>query len=173
RYYVATLQQQFPDYPALPAVVDSFKAQLLTGVEDAAKRDDIGLAQRMLDEARKFGASGAGLESATAAVGSAQRRAEALIKPIAVREDMIVKRVNPDYPDYAERKGTEGFVDMQFIATATGEVKDIVVVNAQPQGVFDDSATRALKRWKFKPIQIDGVPHDQLMAIRMRFSVQK
>ncbi len=82
RYYVATLQQQFPDYPALAAVVDSLKAQLLTGAEDAAKREDVARAQRMLDEARKFGASGAGLESATAAVGSAQRRAEALTKPV-------------------------------------------------------------------------------------------
>lgn len=171
RYYVAALQQQFPDYPALAAVVDSLKAQLLTGAEDAAKREDVARAQRMLDEARKLGASGAGLESATAAVGSAQRRAEAVTKPVGVREDMIVKRVNPEYPSSAERKGTEGFVDMQFIVTATGEVKDIVVTNAQPQGVFEDSAMRALKRWKFKPVQVDGTPHDQLMALRMRFTV--
>jgi TonB family protein len=173
RYYVAALQQQFPDYPPLPAVVDSLRAQLLTGVEDAAKRDDVARAQRMLEEARKVGASGSGLESATAAVSGAQHRAEALTKPIGVREDMIVKRVNPDYPDSAERKGTEGYVDMQFIATASGEVKDVIVVNAQPQGVFDDAATRALKRWKFKPPQVDGAPHDQLMAIRMRFAIQK
>jgi TonB family protein len=173
RYYVATLQQQFPDYPALPAVVDSLKAQLLTGAEEAAKREDVSRAQRMLEEARKFGASGAGLESAVAAVGSAQRRAEAVTKPIAVREDMIVKRVNPDYPPSAERKGIEGFVDMQFVASATGEVKDIIVTNAQPQGVFEGDAMRALKRWKFKPMQIDGAPHDQLMALRMRFTVPK
>ena len=173
RYYVATLQQQFPDYPQLPAVVDSFKAQLLTAVEDSAKRDDVARAQRMLDEARKFGASGAGLESATAAVGSAQRRAEAVSKPIGVREEMIVKRVTPDYPTSAERKNIEGYVDMQFIATATGDVKDVVVVNAQPQGIFDDAAAKALKRWKFKPMMVDGTPHDQLMAIRMRFSIQK
>jgi TonB family protein len=127
----------------------------------------------MLEEARKFGASGAGLESAVAAVGSAQRRAEAVTKPIAVREDMIVKRVNPDYPPSAERKGIEGFVDMQFVASATGEVKDIIVTNAQPQGVFEGDAMRALKRWKFKPMQIDGAPHDQLMALRMRFTVPK
>jgi TonB family protein len=173
RYYVTTLQQQFPDYPALAAVVDSLKAQLLTGAEDAAKREDVARAQRMLEEARKLGASGAGLESAVAAVGSAQHRAEALTKPTAVREDLIVKRVNPDYPASAERKGIEGFVDMQFIATASGEVKDIVVTNAQPQGVFEDNAIRALKRWKFKPTQIDGAAHDQLMALRMRFTVPK
>ena len=173
RYYVTTLQQQYPDYPALASVVDSLKAQLLTGAEDAAKREDVARAQRMLEEARKLGASGAGLESAAAAVGSAQHRAEALAKPTAVREDLIVRRVNPDYPASAERKGIEGFVDMQFVATATGEVKDIVVTNAQPQGVFEDSAMRALKRWKFKPTQIDGAPHDQLMALRMRFTVPK
>ena len=55
--------------PACRAVVDSLKAQLLTGVEEAAKREDPARAQRLLDEARKLGASGAGLESATAAVG--------------------------------------------------------------------------------------------------------
>ena len=173
RYYVATLQQQFPDYPGLPAVVDSLKAQLLTGVEEAAKREDPARAQRLLDEARKLGASGAGLESATAAVATAQRRAEATTKAIGVREEMILRRVNPDYPATAERKGVEGYVDLQFVTSVTGEVKDVVVTNAQPQGVFDDAATRALKRWKFKPTMIDGVPHEQLMALRLRFTIQK
>ena len=173
RYYVVTLQQQFPDYPGLAPVVDSLKAQLLTGVEDAAKREDVARAQRLLDEARKLGASGAGLESATAAVGSAQRRAEATAKPIGVREDMIVRRVNPEYPASAERKGIEGFVDLKFVITVTGEVKDVVVTNAEPQGVFDDAATRAIKRWKFKPTQIDGAPHEQLVALRLRFTIQK
>ena len=83
--------------------------------------------------------------------------------------------------DYVGKKVEHGIDPMECVALGaavqgavmTGEVKDVVVTNAQPQGVFDDAATRAIKRWKFKPTQIDGAPHEQLVALRLRFAIQK
>ena len=37
--------------------------------------------------------------------------------------------------------------------------------------VFDEAAIRALKKWKFKPLIIDGEPTSQRLALRMRFAM--
>ncbi len=171
-FYVQALKSQYPAHTGLTPIVDSLRAQLLTGAEQAAERKDVTLAQRMLDEARAMGASGAGLEAATAAVNSARRKADVLAKPQPVRDDMVVKSVTPEYPDKAQRRQIEGFVDLHFTANEAGEVVDISVVKAEPADMFDDAAIRALKRWKFKPLMIDGEAVSQRLALRMRFAMQ-
>lgn len=171
-FYTQALKAQFPAHTGLGPIVDSLKAQLLTGAEDSAKRKDVDVAQRMLDEARGLGASGASLEAATAAVASARRKADALAKPAAVRDDMIVKSVEPEYPQKAQRRKVEGFVDMHFTVNADGEVVDVSVIKAEPADMFEDAAVRSIKKWKFKPLVIDGETVSQRLALRIRFALQ-
>ena len=170
-FYVQALKSQYPSYAGLSPVTDSLRAQLLTGAEDAAARKDVSVAQKMLDEARAMGASGAGLEAATAAVSKAKRKADAVAKPQAVRDDMVVKSVTPEYPAKAQRRRLEGYVDLHFTTNETGEVVDVTVAKADPVEVFDEAAIRALKKWKFKPLIIDGEPTSQRLALRMRFAM--
>jgi TonB family protein len=171
-FYVQALKSQDPSYSGLGPVTDSLRAQLLTGAEEAAGRKDVSVAQKMLDEARTLGASGAGLEAASAAVGKAKRKADALAKPQAVRDDMVVKSVTPEYPSKAQRRQVEGYVDLHFTANESGEVVDVQVAKAEPVEMFEDAAIRALKKWKFKPLMIDGEPASQRLALRMRFAMQ-
>jgi len=171
-FYAQALKAQFPSHNGLGPILDSLKAQLLTGAEDAASRKDVGVAQRMLEEARNLGASGASLEAATAAVASARRKADALAKPAAVRDDMIVKSVEPEYPQKAQRRKVEGFVDMHFTVNPAGEVVDVSVVKAEPLEMFEDAAVRSIKKWKFKPLVIDGETVSQRLALRIRFALQ-
>ena len=170
-FYVQALKSQYPSYAGLSPVTDSLRAQLLTGAEDAAARKDVSVAQKMLDEARAMGASGAGLEAATAAVSKAKRKADAVAKPQPVRDDMVVKSVTPEYPAKAQRRRVEGYVDLHFTTNETGEVVDVSVAKAEPVEVFDEAAIRALKKWKFKPLIIDGEPTSQRLALRMRFAM--
>jgi TonB family protein len=170
-FYVQALKSQYPSYSGLGPVTDSLRAQLLTGAEDAATRKDVSVAQRMLDEARGMGASGAGLEAATAAVTKAKRKADAVAKPQPVRDDMVVKSVTPEYPSKAQRRRVEGYVDLHFTTNETGEVVDVSVAKAEPADMFEDAAIRALKKWKFKPLIIDGEPASQRLALRMRFAM--
>jgi TonB family protein len=170
-FYVQALKSQYPSYSGLGPVTDSLRAQLLTGAEDAATRKDVSVAQRMLDEARGMGASGAGLEAATAAVTKAKRKADAVAKPQPVRDDMVVKSVTPEYPSKAQRRRVEGYVDLHFTTNETGEVVDVSVAKAEPADMFEDAAIRALKKWKFKPLIIDGEPTSQRLALRMRFAM--
>jgi protein TonB len=172
-FYVQTLKSQFPTHAGLAPALDSLKAQLLTAAESAATRKDVAAAQRMLDEARKLGASGASFEAASAAVASAQRKADALAKAQPVRDDMVVKSFTPEYPQKAQRRKAEGFVDMHFTVNPAGEVSDVEVVHAEPTDMFEDAAMRSIKRWKFKPLEIDGEKVSQRLALRMRFQLQE
>ena len=77
------------------------------------------------------------------------------------RELVPVVRVRPLYPPRAAQKKIEGWVLLEFTVTATGTVRDPVVIDAKPKGVFDRSAKRAIRKWKYKPKVVDGKPVEQ------------
>ncbi|GAA68091.1 energy transducer TonB [Pseudoalteromonas sp. BSi20429] len=68
-----------------------------------------------------------------------------------------IVRINPKYPTTAARAGVEGWVQLSFSISPTGEVIDPVVINAEPKRTFDREAIRAIKRWKYRPKVIEGV----------------
>lgn len=72
-----------------------------------------------------------------------------------------IVRVPPYYPSGAARKGTEGWVLLEFTITKSGNVKDIKVVDADPRGVFGESAMKAVKKWKYAAKKVDGVAVEQ------------
>ncbi len=71
------------------------------------------------------------------------------------RDVIPVVRQAPDYPPRAAARGLEGWVQIQFAVTATGTVRDPVVVAAEPRGIFEDAALKAIARWRYNP-RIDG-----------------
>ncbi|MDH5573357.1 MAG: energy transducer TonB [Gammaproteobacteria bacterium] len=74
------------------------------------------------------------------------------------RDFMAIARMPPQYPYQAARKGIEGWVKVSFLITEQGLVKDVVVIDAKPQGIFEHAALRAVMKWRFKPRIEDGKP---------------
>jgi protein TonB len=64
-------------------------------------------------------------------------------------------RIAPEYPPRALNRGIEGWVQVQFTITATGAVKDAVVVASDPPRLFDEAALRSIARWRYNP-KIEG-----------------
>lgn len=83
----------------------------------------------------------------------------------------LVTRVNPSYPSRALRQQISGWVELQFTITASGDVRDVSVVEAQPRRIFDRAATRALEAWKFKPKIENGQAVAASARQRLEFSL--
>lgn len=73
------------------------------------------------------------------------------------RDIIPLVRINPEYPPRALSRGIEGYVIVQFTITATGMVRDVIVVDAKPKGMFDQAAVRAVERWRYNPRVEEGV----------------
>jgi len=63
-----------------------------------------------------------------------------------------VTMLPPQYPPAALSRGIEGWVQVSFLVTEEGFVSEPVVLDAKPQRTFDDAATRAALRWRFRPV---------------------
>ena len=76
----------------------------------------------------------------------------------------------PTYPEYARRRGINGFVILQFIVDINGRVVEPSVQQANPQGYFETAAIRAIKQWRFSPGRNDkGTPVPCRLQMRIDF----
>jgi protein TonB len=82
-------------------------------------------------------------------------------------------RIEPDYPIGARQRGIEGWVDVQFTVAADGSVRDPIVLQADPESIFDRAALQAIKGWKYNPRIEDGKPVERRdLKVRIRFQLE-
>lgn len=69
-----------------------------------------------------------------------------------------VQRAPLEYPPRAKSKEIEGYVVMSLLINKQGKVEKAKVIESSPQGIFDNSALRSIKRWNFEPAYFNGKP---------------
>ncbi|WED24307.1 energy transducer TonB [Vibrio sp. JC009] len=69
---------------------------------------------------------------------------------------MPLHRIEPVYPRKALQRAIEGYVLLTFDIGKTGRPENIKVTQAQPAGIFNRAAIRALKRWRYQPVMVNG-----------------
>lgn len=74
-------------------------------------------------------------------------------------EYLPIVRVEPIYPRRAQSRGIEGYCDMEFTVTRTGEVTDAVAQYCS-SSVFESASVKAVLKWKYKPRVVNGEPID-------------
>jgi len=112
-------------------------------------------------------------EDARAETPSAANPAGSGPSLVPLREFKRVSMTEPTYPAEARRDGTEGWVRLQFTVTERGQVRDIVIVGAEPSGVFEGAAAEALQRWRFRPpVAPDGQPVALRSSVVLRFELE-
>ena len=115
------------------------------------------------------GASG----TATSSAAAEPRQAPRSTIPVVTAEAQLTRRVAPDYPDTAMRKGIQGYVDVHFTITAQGAVTNVAVTSSDPGEVFDRAATDAVRRWRYDPRVVDGQPVDSQSQVRLQFRLDQ
>ncbi len=106
--------------------------------------------------------------SATVPMPSAAPPAPTPPAPVDVVPAKIVKRVTPVAPGNIPAK-TKGFVVVRFNIGVNGRVSDIDVVESGPQGVFDEAAEDAVRKWVYEPRKENGVAVDSTAKARLVF----
>lgn len=89
------------------------------------------------------------------------------------REEPVVPliRVPPRYPPRARRRRQEGWIRLEFTVTTSGDVTGVAVLDAEPEGVWDEAAREALARWRFRPRTVDGEAVEARVTQTLQFRI--
>ncbi len=88
-----------------------------------------------------------------------------------VNAPVIVKRVDPIYPDIARRTRIQGLVILEAIINKDGEVVDVKVLKSL-NSFCDDAAVEAAKQWIFEPGTQNDIPVDVVMTLTVQFRLK-
>lgn len=69
-----------------------------------------------------------------------------------------IVKIAPVYPWKAQTQRIEGYCIVEYTVTTAGTVRDPVVVEAEPRGIFDKASIDAALKFKYKPRVVNGEP---------------
>ncbi|WP_026957398.1 energy transducer TonB [Aliagarivorans taiwanensis] len=86
---------------------------------------------------------------------------------------MPLQRIEPRYPQRALQRNVEGYVVLSFTIDEKGSPTDIQITESEPGRIFDREAIRALERWKYQPMVVDGVATPRVgQTVKLEFKIQ-
>jgi len=77
----------------------------------------------------------------------------------------------PPYPHWATLRRLEGVVSLQFVVTADGSVRDVVIEAVEGDARFGAIARDAARRWQFEPALYGGRRVACVVTQRVRFQL--
>jgi len=84
---------------------------------------------------------------------------------------VLIKFVNPKYPDLARQAGIEGTVLLNVLVGDDGKVLQVSVIQSDVTPAMEKSAMEAAKQFMFKPAKQRTVAVKARMAIPIRFKL--
>lgn len=82
-----------------------------------------------------------------------------------------VAKIPPVYPYKAREQGIEGAVQVKLLVNADGSVGQVRILDARPEGLFEESVMNAVPKWKFNPGVIEGQPVTAWVVTTLRFTL--
>ncbi len=80
-----------------------------------------------------------------------------------ITEPVVVRKVEPVYPEPARRGRIQGVVVFRAVINESGDVESIQTLRGVP--FLTEAALEAVRQWKYKPAMLDG------QAVRVYFTV--
>jgi len=92
--------------------------------------------------------------------------------PEVKSEDLvIVDKVSAVYPPMLFERDIEGWVLLEVVVDTLGRVGDIEIRRSSGEPLFEESATQAALRCRFRPYVRNGHPVDVVTRLRFTFSI--
>lgn len=79
--------------------------------------------------------------------------------------------IKPDYPDKGAEQGVEGNVVLLLLIDEAGVVKEVSVMEANPEVIFEESALSAFRNARFVPAQKNGRAVKSRMLVRVSYEL--
>jgi protein TonB len=76
-----------------------------------------------------------------------------------------------DYPRTARAQGVQGYVVLSLLISAAGEIEKVQVLEAEPSGIFEESAIQGVQNWRFEPAMYQGRSVKVWARQRIRFDL--
>jgi TonB family protein len=149
-YYLAQLRGTDPQNPALGELTRTVQAQIIAQAGNAVDSADLAQADALLQLASTLGSSSEA-DALAQRLRSAKAAASGALPEVAENSLTRLRALDVEYPSGALQKKTQGTVELGFVVTAKGAVSDIRVLDANPTGVFETAATKAISRLRYKP----------------------
>jgi TonB family protein len=84
---------------------------------------------------------------------------------------LLIENPAPKYPAVARAAHIQGIVVVNAVITVEGKLTAIKPVCGEP--VLIESTIKALKKWRYRPYEIDGKPVEVDTTIRTEFALNK
>lgn len=154
-----------PAFIEAPAATEPMKEQETAVIDKAATAEPLPLPQQAVPEVRGDGSAPVPGKDSTTLHTSGGAVTEA--KP------NYLKNPAPRYPDQARRAGQEGVVMLSARVNASGRPDEVLIKSSSGFPLLDESALKAVERWKFKPAKIGSMAVDSLVEIPVRFQLDR
>lgn len=84
----------------------------------------------------------------------------------------LVERIEPAYPKVARQKGLNGNVEVEFLVTREGGVRDVEILDETPRGLaFAEAAREAIVEWRFEPFRKGDEPVERRVQLEVSFDL--
>ena len=80
--------------------------------------------------------------------------------------------VTPQYPELAAAENIEGELKLLLLIDESGVVREVSVVEANPEGYFEESAMNAFRNARFKPAKKNGRDVKSRLVVRVQYQAK-
>jgi protein TonB len=84
-----------------------------------------------------------------------------------VTEGLLVRKIEPLYPVIAREARVQGTVVLTAIIAKDGTIKDLQLVSGSP--MLAPAAIDAVRRWRYKPYLLNGIPVEVETTVNVNF----
>lgn len=174
RDLLANLRTAAPNRPEVDELSRTLSTRLLDSGRQAMNAKAFERSSQLIAAAKDVGQrfNGAAISQAEADLTAARDANSQQTNIVSAASLKRVRMVSPSYPDAARKRGIEGWVELAFTVQTNGTVDQVEVRNASPADVFDDAAIRAVRQWRFEPVERNGERIEQRAMVRLKFAQQ-
>ena len=153
-----------PAFIEAPAAVEPVVEDTVV-VDKSSEAEPLPVPQQVVPEVKGDGSSE--VPGKDAATLHSMGGAETLAQP------NYLKNPAPRYPLEAKNAGQEGLVLLLARVSPSGAADSVTIKSGSGFSLLDESALKAVQRWKFKPAKIGSMAIESQVEIPIRFQLDK